>query len=307
MEVMMPRKLTLNGLTSDKYAVEQLLNEAVQYGDIVAELQFTERLKTLNDEIESLEVDSPTNASVALFFGGKPVLGSKGILTSFAGNALEGFQELINKAFAFKENGSLGDRGKIALKANSDLMVTQVAKGSFGFILDEVSDQMEITETALKETVEDVMDLIDASALSDEQFFEEKIERLDKRVLQSLKDFFITLDKAESTLRLVSDQHEYSFDSTRIHRARKRTEATQIDEVETEIELTVKGVLPEHCKFEAITNDVEVIYGSITKGAAEQFNIDKLKRKCRVKLLVKTIKPLHRPERTVYKLIEFLD
>lgn len=303
----MPRRLTLNSLTSDKFAVEKLLNEAIEYGDIAGEMQYSARLDNLKKEIAELEDVTPTNASVALFFGGKPVLGSKGILASFAGHVLDDFQELINKTFAFKENGGLGDRGKIALKANSDLMVTQVAKGSFGFILDEVSEQMEITETALKETVEDVMDLIDASALSDEEFFEEKIESLDKRVLQSLKNFFITLDKAESTLRVVSDKHEYSFDSTRIHRARKRTEATQIDESETEVELVIKGILPEHCKFEAITNDAEIIYGSISKSAVEQYSIDKLKRKCSVKLLIKEIKPLHRPKRTVYKLLEFLD
>ncbi|MDN3685566.1 hypothetical protein QW180_26410 [Vibrio sinaloensis] len=70
-------------------------------------------------------------------------------------------------------------------------MVTQVAKGSFGFILDEVSDQLEITETALKHTVDDVLELLDASAQPDEDKFEKKlIESLDKRVLQSLKDFF---------------------------------------------------------------------------------------------------------------------
>lgn len=307
MEITMPRKLTMNSLLSDKSAVEKLLEEALQFGDVVAEIQYSERLNELKQQIETLELDPRTHASVALFFGGKPVLGSKGIVASFAGQALDNFQELVNKSFAYKENGTLADRGRVALKANSDLMITQVAKGSFGFILDEVNDQIEITETGLKETVEEVVDLIDASALTDEEFFEKKIESIDKRVLQSLIAFFSTLDKAKSTLRLVSDKHEYSFDSVRISRARERTEATQIDEEEQVQTVMIKGVLPESGKFEAITTESTIVNGSITRGAIQQFDVKKINNRCKVKLHIKRIKPLHRPERTVYKLLEFID
>ncbi|MGU5528426.1 MULTISPECIES: hypothetical protein [Aeromonas] len=303
----MPRKLKLNSLTSDQHAVQQLISEAIEYGDIVGELQYREKLEKLDREISLLKNANETNASVALFFGGEPVLGSQGILASFAGNVLENFQELINKAFASKENGSLGERGKIPLKANSNLMVTQVAKGSFGFILDEVSDQLEITETALKHTVDYVLDLINASAQPDDETFEKLIESLDKRVLQSLKDFFITLDKAHSTMRLVGDTQEYSLDSNWIHRARQRTEATEIDEDEELVELKVLGLLPEHCKFEAVTREGNIIYGSTTRLAAEQFRSELIGKQVRVNLLTKSIKPLRRPERTVYKLLEFVD
>ncbi|EHS1102552.1 hypothetical protein RHA02_003535 [Vibrio cholerae] len=303
----MPRKLKLNSLTSDKHAVQQLISEAIEYGDIVGELQYREKLEKLDKEISLIKNANETNASVALFFGGEPVLGSQGILASFAGNVLENFQELVNKSFASKENGSLGERGKIPLKANSNLMITQVAKGSFGFILDEVSDQIEITETALKHTVDYVLELINASAQPDDETFEKLIESLDKRVLQSLKDFFITLDKAHSTMRLVGDEQEYSLDSNWIHRARLRTEATEIEEDEDLVYLKVLGLLPEHCKFEAVTREGNIIYGSTTRLAAEQFRSELIGKQVKVNLLTKSIKPLHRPERTVYKLIEFVD
>lgn len=303
----MPRKLKLNSLTSDKHAVQQLISEAIEYGDIVGELQYREKLEKLDKEISLIKNANETNASVALFFGGEPVLGSQGILASFAGNVLENFQELVNKSFASKENGSLGERGKIPLKANSNLMITQVAKGSFGFILDEVSDQIEITETALKHTVDYVLELINASAQPDDETFEKLIESLDKRVLQSLKDFFITLDKAHSTMRLVGDEQEYSLDSNWIHRARLRTEATEIEEDEDLVYLKVLGLLPEHCKFEAVTREGNIIYGSTTRLAAEQFKSELIGKQVKVNLLTKSIKPLHRPERTVYKLIEFVD
>jgi hypothetical protein len=306
MEVHMPRKLTLNSLTSDKYAVEQLLKDAIQYGDIVGEIQSRDRLKNIEKEIEDVRKYTNTHASVALFFGGGPVFGSKGILAGFAGHILEDFQELVSKAFASKETGGLGERGKIPLKANSDLMVTQIAKGSFGFILDEVSDQLEITETALKETVEDVIKLIDASAQPEEDSFEGMIEALDNRVLQSLKDFFITLDKANSTMRLVSDDNEFCFDSTRISRARMRTEATQIDESIDIVSIIIYGLLPEHCKFEAIIPNGQIIFGSVTKQAAEKYSPEIIGKMQRVRLLTKSITPIHRPVKKIYKIIDFL-
>ncbi|MDN3685565.1 hypothetical protein QW180_26405 [Vibrio sinaloensis] len=72
------------GMSSENYSIEK-------------------KLEKLDTEISLLNNASETHASVALFFGGEPVLGSKGILASFAGNVLDNFQELINKAFASKE------------------------------------------------------------------------------------------------------------------------------------------------------------------------------------------------------------
>ncbi|KJQ87518.1 MULTISPECIES: hypothetical protein [Vibrio] len=301
----MPRKLRLNSLTADKFAVEKLLQESIEYGDFVGELQYKERLDELNKAIEELSTDAATNASVALFFGGEPVLGSHGISASFAGNALEKFQKLINKTFANKESGSLGERGKVPLKRNSNLMVTQVVKGSFGFVLDEVSDQIEITETALKSTVEDVLEMINTSAQSDESLFESMIDNLDKRVLQSLKEFFEVLDKAKSTIRIVGDSKEYCLDKNLIHRARKRVESTDITEQDEVLTIILSGFLPEHCKFEAKLEDGTFIYGTVSKFAAKQFVQDYYGEKLDVLVQRKTIRPLNGSERELLKIKEF--
>ncbi|MDN3617462.1 hypothetical protein ACFFUS_10840 [Vibrio gallaecicus] len=301
----MPRKLRLNSLTADKYAVEQLLHQSVEYGDFVGEFQYKERLNEIIAEIEELGSNISTNASVALFFGGEPVLGSHGISASFAGSALEKFQKLINKTFANKESGTLGERGKVPLKRNSNLMVTQVVKGSFGFVLDEVTDQIEITETALKNTVDDVLEMINTSAQNDEMLFEELVNNLDKRVLQSLKEFFEVLDKAKSTIRVVGDEKEYCLDSRLIHRARKRVESTDIVENDEEITLILSGFLPEHCKFEAKLENGDSIYGTVTKFAAKQFVHDYYGAKLDVLIQRKVIKPLNGQERELIKIKEF--
>ena len=63
----MPRKLKLNSLTSDQHAVQQLISEAIEYGDIVGELQYREKLEKLDREISLLKNANETNASVAYF------------------------------------------------------------------------------------------------------------------------------------------------------------------------------------------------------------------------------------------------
>ncbi|EKG2506332.1 hypothetical protein M2F95_20360 [Vibrio vulnificus] len=301
----MPRKLRLNSLTADKFAVENLLNESIEYGDFVGEIQYRERLSLLNQQIEKLKADVSTNASVALFFGGAPVLGSQGIDASFAGNALNKFQELINKSFANKESGALGERGKVPLKRNSNLMVTQVVKGSFGFVLDEVTDQVEITETALKNTVEDVLTMINISAQNDQEEFEHLIDSLDKRVLHSLKDFFKVLDKAKSTIRLVGDNTEFCLDANLVHRARERVESTNITERNEETSLILTGYLPEHCRFEGVTKTGESLHGSVSKVAAKQYVREYYGSTIDVLIQRKVIKPLNAPERELIKLLEF--
>ncbi|MGR5061987.1 hypothetical protein [Photobacterium sp. DNB22_13_2] len=302
----MPRKLELDSLKVDITSVEKLLNDAVKYGDFVAKKLYLKKLEKLQQELTSLETQYVTNASVALFFDGEAVYGSKGILASFAGHSLDNFQELVNKVFAYRENGGLGTRGAIANKASSNLMITGVAKGSFGFILDELSEQLEMTETSLKVTLDEVIELILNTTLEDESIFASSVENIDQRILQSLKNFFITLDKGKSCLRVVGDKSEYRLDSKSISLARRRTEATSIDEEEETRDIVLIGQLPESCKFEALDGGA-LISGTTSKAVAKRLQGKKWNSTVRVKMVIKTVSSVYRPDKTVYKITEVYD
>jgi hypothetical protein len=307
----MPRKLELNSFNSDLEAVKSLYDDAIKYGDVFAELQYKDKIKDIKHRITELnEVFSP-KASVALFFGGEPVIGSKGIEASFAGSALESFQGLINKLFASKVNGGLNLKGKIPLTSNSNLMITHVAKGSFGFILDELTDQDQIMDTQLKDVVFSATDLIEKSSLPNSLAFEEIVESLDSRILKSLREFFVTLDKNKASVRLVNDLHEFSLDFDSIHRGRLRTEATIINEEEIYMDVIINGLLPETCKFEATTDDGVLIYGSVLKSVVEQYkkianSTDVIDKKWKVKMIEKKITPLQKEEKIIYRLTQLV-
>lgn len=307
----MPRKLELEALEVELWGILSLLEEAKEINDPVGIIQYEQRKHELEHEIEALRDKEIHQASLVLYFGGNPVFGSRGIAADFAGKSLEHFQQIISTQFAKAEQGALGERGRVPHKEISKLMLTGVTQGSFGFLLDELSDQTQMFDTSMKEMVSEVMRVIVSAGSVDEVLFEETAETLDPRTLMALKDFFVDLDSSAATVRIVDDALDFSLDEAAVHRARVRTEATQIDENETEITGKLLGFLPEHRTFELRTKLGETIYGSATKEATEQYSLSlhsdnpAIGKMCTAKLIVKTVRPLNRLQRIVYRLLEF--
>jgi len=305
----MPRKLKLDGLRVDLSAVEGLLKEAEEFNDLVGVLQYGIRRDELLKQIEEVSQTYEPQASVALFFGGKPVLGSRGIMVDFAGAVLETFQEIISKRFAETESGHMGSRGPVPLSSNTNLMVTGIAKGSFGFILDELNDQTSLCDTSLKVVVDDVSKLIEHIAAPDEEDFEQATEELDKRTLKALREFFKSLDSQGATIRIVEGLREFSLDSHAIHRGRVRTEATSINEKEEPLAGVIMGFLPEHKTFELRLPDGEVIYGTASKDAAIEYATylktleDPLNVEWQTHMQIREVTALRREPKVVYKLL----
>ncbi|QOJ35080.1 MAG: hypothetical protein HRU82_08995 [Nitrospira sp.] len=308
----MVRKIKLDGLYAELSAVGALLKAATESGDFVGKFQWAKRKLALQTEISAIDSAPENGASVALLFGGSPVVGSRGISADFAGDALDKFQDLVSKTFAKTEWGSLGERGPVPLKNSSHLMVTEVARGSFGFVLKELSDQIEIADTALKVQVEEVATLLQRTASPNELDFEEAADMLDSRTLTALKNFFVTLDSNGATLRVVEDIADYTLDAAAISRGRRRTEATEIQEEDILLVGTLDGVLPARRKFEIKLEDGQTVYGSVSKEGAEQFTSilsqgeTAVGKKWTFKVRRRVIAPLNRPRRQIDTLLEIV-
>ncbi|WP_261840979.1 hypothetical protein [Aliamphritea ceti] len=306
----MPRKLTLDSLRAELSSVNNLISSSIEAADILGEMQFNFRKEELESKIQELEKQHENNAKLALFFGGKPVLGSLGINSSFAGPALDRFQDIVTKVYANIVNGELGQRGKVAFHGDTNLMVTGLAKGSFGFVLEETDNQL--TDTTLKLAVESAADILKKCGSHDEDVFEEVIDDIDKRVLDSLREFFSLLDKNEANVRLVEDLKEFTLDSRSISLAKQRIESTQIDENVDEHFVLLTGFLPEHRRFEANLPSGESIHGTATKEAASKFfelstNKKMLQTKWKLAIQKRVFKARNTQERVSYKLIDFIE
>lgn len=307
----MPLKLTIDSLKAEAAGLRQLLDEGERYGDVVGQLQYKERLAEIALTLEEMASSDRHLASIALFFSGKPVFGSRGIAVDFAGKLLEAYQDLVSKTFAKAEIGVLGERGRVPLKGDTGLMVTGLTHGSFGFVLEELADQAEMHDTALKEVLLMVSELLRNVSSESEIEFDRVTEELDSRTLVALREFFKNMDTAEAAVRFVEDTREFSLDAPAIHRGRIRTEATEIDEATQSISGILAGFLPDHRRFELRISSGETFYGTTSKEAAEQFEhaVQKdmvlIGAPCEAEFMVREIRPLNRPPRRTYRLSQF--
>ena len=267
----MLKKLQLDGLRADLAAVEALLAARSEAEDPVGWLQLSSRREEIEEEILASQAIEEVHASVGLFFGGRPVVGSKGIRADFAGLMVAQFQDLVSKRLATLESGPLASRGPVPLREKAQLMITDVARGSFGFVLEEEPSSDALTNTPLQIVVEEMSELIYRLSLPEDEIFESISETLDERLLLSVRRFFQLLDDAGATLRIVQGDKSLPMGADAIHLARSRSEALQIVQREDERLEGVLYLLPATRRFElhAVGGGDEVVKGSVTPECLE--------------------------------------
>lgn len=293
----MLKKLEMDALKADLAAVTALLAARTEDDDPVGWLQLSGRRADLERELAQLEAAPETRAAVALFFGGRPVLGSKGIAANFAGKAIDRYQDLLAKRYAALESGPLGDRGPVPQHANAQMLITEVARGSFGFVLEEVTETTSLVDTPLKQVVDEISDLIYRLSAMDETGFEAVAETLDDRLLVSLKEFFKLLDDGGATLKLVEGQKEYVLQREDVERARARADSMEIGEREQE-ETGIVYLLPDSRRFELHPTDAGLVRrGTVTadclkelRGETATIPAEVIGRPWRVRLKVREVR-----------------
>jgi hypothetical protein len=309
-------KLELDALSADLGAISALLAKKSEQKDPIGYLQLLERKQEVETAIMAVKDQSMGHAAVGLFFGGTPVIGSKGVLAKFAGKAIEAFQEVVSRQLAFDELSSLGSRGPVPFALEKQLMVTDVARGSFGFVLEEADRNGSLAPTAIKIAVADSAKLIAAISSQSDDEFEKAVDSLDPRLLQSLKKFFALLDDSQATIRLVEDEHEMHLDQPAVTRARTRTDQIDIDERETDLVTgQLIGLLPQHRRFEMKLSDSgELISGTISQEISKRAldsalaSTDQLVgRFWRTKMKVREVTERNREPRNVYTLLALLE
>ncbi len=152
----------------------------------------------------------------------------------------------------------------------TQLLLTDVARGSFGFILQQADDP-QLVDSAMKDVVSHAVDLIFRVASPDQEVFESLAEGVDNRVLNSLRSFFKVLDDAGATMRIVEDRREFTLQREEVGLARERTEGVSLVETEGEATGTIY-ILPVGRRFELHT----VGGGDALKGVVAPECLDRL-------------------------------
>lgn len=260
------RKLTRNRAAADREALAGVLSQ-LDPGDYLGRMGLESRLKELEDEAaQGAEVEQhDTMAWAALYFGGEPVIGSTGIESGFAGEAISKFQDLVAK-LAIEDRRMLGQRGPLPAHDDAKLHVTGILRGSFGFQLEELQPNGSIFDTPLKEAISKATRMLEAFTDANEEAFEEALGSTDPRSVMAARDFFGLLGAHNATLRLEVAQEELEILRPAIERARDRALSSQVEEETVYINGRLAGLLPDTHMFELeVADGEEVLSGKIAK------------------------------------------
>lgn len=190
-------------------------------------------------------------AKVALYFGGEPVLGNLGVQAGFGTKAVGAFQDLLSRVWGTAESGHVQLMGPIRDSAASQMHITSLVHGSFGFLLEELDGEGEpLFETPLSKAADQVAEYIASFAGENEARFSEVIETLNPRVFLGIKDFIGCIYRSKATLRLVEGERDERLDRQAVERAWQRAEASNIDEEQVSVEGKLLGVIPVRRRFE---------------------------------------------------------
>lgn len=304
-------KLKIDALKADLAAVENLLGTRSPLRDPVGFHQLATRKTVIQSELQSIESREENHANIGVFFGGIPVFGSRGIRADFATKAIDHFQDIVAKSLAKLELGQLAAKGPVPLKNNAHLMITDVARGSFGFILEEIAENSEALETPLSQVVEGVAELIQKITSETQSDFDETTESLDGRLLVSLKQFFQLMDDHGATLRLVGKHRTQELTQGLIRIARERIDSMEISEVIPDPIVGELFLLPSMRRFELHKiPGGEIIKGTVTTQCLKSLEDRSIGisnavvgKPWTVQIQTRTVKEKNRPDRSSHTLI----
>lgn len=287
-----------------------LLADASQDDDPIGQHQFGQLVHELEGKLAGMpQAIAQAPAGVALFFGGRPVVGSHGIHADFSSKAIERFQTIVSQRYAAQELGPLASKGRVPLKDNTHLLVTDVVRGSFGFVLQAATpeDDAQGMGTSLKAVVDKVADAISRMAAQDEALFDGALAEIDERQKNALTDFFKLLDTEGATMRIVEGERDFELDQASVQRARRRVEQLQIVDRTQEFSGQVVGWGDYSGKFELLRHDTrDVIHGAVAASAMERASAEGLElyhRHVRAIVKVREVNARNRTVKTSYTLL----
>lgn len=303
----MLRKLERDGLQADLASVNALLANLNEDDDPIGYAQFAARRAEIEQALTALGQVSEGTGKVALLFGGRPVWGSRGIDADFAARAIDQFQRAVG-AQAAGAAGPVGARGRLAQDVAPRLLVTDVGRGSFGFVLEEAVENEQLVETPTRHALDDIARLARAAAAPDEESFDATVAAIEPRALQALAEFFRQLHESGAQLRLVEGGEDVELDAEAIGRARARTEQTRIDSETLEEDGVLVGLVPQRKTFEWRRSNGETIVGTVQGEIARAyedslFKDDPLLGRMRARFEVRKVSRRGGPPRLAYTLM----
>ena len=233
-------------LLSERATLNELIAETGPE-EVIVRSGFEHRLHEVEAELEAYEGLSSRVVDARLTFRGAPVAGSRGMSADFSSAALKDFNKSIQSIAASRQQEkSLSPKRKNSGRSNYELMVTGTAKGSFGFVLEQSSQEMALNgeSTPVAEAIEQLKMIFKASVGTDEEL-EKAVENVDQRALKSVADFLSNVAKKNAVCALEFRGEIFRFqDTAQVQRSAVRLNQDNIKEDDVRLRGQFQGFLP---------------------------------------------------------------
>ena len=262
--------LDRSGITAEISGIERLLRSLPEE-DVLGRMSLNSRRQQLVEQLEHLGEKRSTLASTALFFGGKPVIGSRGIQAEFASQVLDDYRDSVINMWASTDR-EIASRGPVPDQDSAKLHVTELLHGSVGFLIEEIDlKAVPLFATPLKKAADAVDELIVSLAKETEEKFERDLDQIHPRVFKAIERLVKGLHQAEATIRLVDESLDETLTGQDVDRAYTRLEDTYVNEDRFTEDGLLIGLLPYGERFEFRRAGGQLVTGKVSPALSEMY------------------------------------
>ncbi len=248
-------------LLSERAALRDLIDRAPP-GNVITKMSFENRLRRVEEQLESYEGYSPHVVNARLTFRGKPVLGSRAVDAGFGLDAAKAFVEAVANVGRAWGGGDSDFR----------LLITGTTRGSFGFEVEDATQTpaLEGESTPVERALEHVRDILKATTGTDDQLAD-AIEDTDDSTLRAIHLFLKTVADGDAMCALEIQDDKFSFQSAdQVERSAGRLDQRNISIENVELSGHLQGIMPKGRRAEFVVKETgDVITARVQAPVAE--------------------------------------
>lgn len=251
-------------LSSEISQLQMLIEEMPEYRRF-EKRSLDARLKKLEEKISAVNEDALSQKAV-ITFKGEPVFGTHGILADFAAKASGSFTDAIT-AIAASLDDNLAYMGRIPHKKENQLIITNIAKGSFGFEFEVPKsgiDTLTPNSTNVERALDALQGLLNSTLLDDEEKITDIVEEIHPRATSKVVEFLDILKSNQAWFAYEFKERKVFFKNiSDVDKAISILNKDNIKEDEETYSGEFQGVLPGRRTFEFLTSKKDIIVGKI--------------------------------------------
>ena len=265
-------------LLAERASLERLLSE-IPEENVIDRMSLESRRQEIDEMLAEAKAPRREPVRARLTFGGKPIVGSHGILAEFGASAVKTFADAV-AAIGAGQTTALGSRGAIPNREHYDLLITGTAVGSFGFELEQAHTSelpFRDTPSPIETAIEQTKAILRATTGTDDELGD-AISGADPRALEALRVFLKVLSDQEAVCAIAFRDDFFRFhDAKEVQRSENRLRQDNIHEDTMDIVGRFQGVLPVRRTFEFFDEQTgDTITGKVGPAIENAAEINKL-------------------------------